>query len=155
MYVLMASHGEYSDRSVWTIGYTANEKRAKELVAEYTKLDQLKISIESAKIKLRTAFIVGWDSENPYPIMDQTNIEKPVFDQDRHKDKQYVAEHTERKRAFAAAHGKYVEEIVRPWYAERDEAANAYVEANFTMELCKPPEWTDNQYWYEEIKELL
>jgi len=153
MFVLMGSHGEYSDRSVWTIGWTATEPRAKKLVLELVEADKLKNSISDAKAKMRSEFMIEWDKVNPEPVAPV--VQRPVFDQSRHKDKQYVAEHTERKYAYERTISEFNHGPRSQWIRARDDAADIYVESNFTMDLCEPPEWTDNQYWYEEVEELV
>jgi len=149
----MGSQGEYSDRSVWTIGVTAKESRAKELVLELVEADKLKNSIADAKAKMRSAFVAEWEKVNPEPI--PPDIQRPVFDQSRHKDKQYVAEHSVRKNAWLNANSEFNRGPRSQWLQAQREAADIYVESNFTMDLCEPPQWTDNQYWYEEVEELV
>jgi len=153
MFVLMASHGEYSDRSVWTVGWTATEPRAKELVLELAERDKVKIAIETAKAKLTAQFMEEWSKVNPQPVA--PDISRPVFDQAQRDNKQYVAEHTERKHAWEKALAEYQRGPYAQWMKARADAAAIYVDANFTMDLCEPVEWTDNQYWYEEIEELI
>lgn len=151
-YVIMGSTGEYSDRCVFTLGHTIYEHRAKELVLEFAEKDRLEHSIKNAKDDLRFKFYESWQAENPYPV--EEDNPKPVFDQSRHKDKEYVKEHTQRKAAWINASKAFSDGPCRDWYNAQNEAANRYVEAAFTMDLCEPPKWTDTQYWYEEVEEL-
>lgn len=153
IYAIMGSKGEYSDRWVFTIGYTTDEERAKAIVLERAEADRLKHSIENAKSKLSSQAIALWDIDHPYPS--QNHIIKPQFDQGQHKNKQYIEEHIARKRVYEQQVATHYKEIYEPWMLARNEWSNAYVEANFTMDLCEPPEWTDAQYWYETLEELI
>lgn len=153
MFVIMGSTGDYSDRCVFTKGYVTSEEKAKEVVDRLAQEDQFEQSIKDAKSALRLEFMPKWQAENPYP--EEPDNPRPVFDQTRHKDKEYVKEHIERKAAWNKIHRDHHSGPVQAWYHAQNEAANAYVEANFTMSLCKTPKWTDTQYWYEEIEELI
>lgn len=152
MFVIMGSTGEYSDRSVFTIGYTADEERAKELVIEYVAKDRLEVSISKAKRKMKHEFEKNWEIENPMPI--NHTRELPKFDQARQKDRPYVEERRQLRFAYDQSIRQYTQNVLHPWYIKKDEMSEVYVEQNFTVAMCELVEWTDSQFWYKPIKEL-
>lgn len=152
MFVIMCAVGEYSDRSVSVLGYNQNEDRAKEIVKELVKEDQRTKSIDRTKSKIWGEAYTTWEQNNVAPVFGE---ERPKFDQNRHGDKQYVAEHTERKYQFKARENQFHTDVFVPYSEKRAEFIQTYIDEHFDENNLLSFEWTDTQFWYEPVKEML
>jgi hypothetical protein len=164
IFVLMKSVGEYSEREEYVIGYTTNEDRVKELVIEYTNNLTLEYKIEKAKKDLNSHFYNEYTINNPEPCISYEfadKIKKPVFDQNKHKDKEYVKEHTKAKDIYKAEWAAASTEAIRVWKPIHEKWKEEYAIAlekhtaeNFNINLCNSSPWIDFRFYYEKCEQL-
>jgi hypothetical protein len=150
IFVIMKSVGEYSDRDVFVLSYTTDETEAQRIVTKNVEADQLQKAIENTKSKIRAEYFPIWNSENPYP--NKEGLDRPIFDQSQARDKTYVVAHTQRKRDFEAMEEAYNSEVFVPYLLKRNAELERYVDQHFDPNKLLPVQWTDTQFWYEEVE---
>lgn len=151
IFVIMQSQGEYSDRSVCSVGYTDSEEKAKAAVIRLTKEAQHEAQIQYTQSNIHAKGFEIWKQNNPAPVFNET---KPAFDQSKHKDKEYVAAHTERKWEFDRKYKEFMETEWAAWFNDQNEFLDKYVKENFDPLKLDPVDWTDSNFWYEENNKI-
>lgn len=153
MFVIMKSVGEYDDRTETPVFVTYTKESAQDIIKELKKASIREISEQKYRADL---FAIGIDlnaAENPEPVY---HIQRPVFDQTRARDKEYVKEHTARKRAAEDAYRDWFRNVYTPWWEAQSIAGKAYENANFdptliTKDSYKPQEYELPGFYYEEV----
>lgn len=153
MFVIMKSVGEYEDRTETPVCVTYTKESAQVLIKELGEASIREISEQKYRANLFSIGIDLYAAENPEPVY---NIQKPVFDQTRAKDKEYVKEHTALKRAVENAYYDWLRNVHIPWCEAQNIAGKAYENANFdptliTKDSYKPQKYELPEFYHQEV----
>lgn len=156
IYVIIKETGEYSDRTWDIIQAVTLEDKAKEIVQRLSDEARQNAIKQSAKTEFRIKVMAMPEFVWNEPIF-VPPIEKPIFNHDLQKDKDYVKEYTKEKQEYVRAYNeeyaiwrKNIYDVALMAHYAR---VNSYVDEHLDLNtIASEKIWVNESFYYEVVE---
>lgn len=157
IYAIIKETGEYSDRTWDIIQAVTSEDKAKEIVQQLSDESRLNGLKRFAKSEFRNKVMemageFAWNLPFFVP-----SIEKPIFNHNLQKDKDYVKEYTKKKHEYVHVyneeHAIWLKNVYEIAVKAHQARINSYVDEHLDLStITSEKVWVDERYRYEVVE---